>query len=182
MKAKLGTWIGTAGALGALALAGTASAQPGERPARMTAQQYRAELIRGDALNARYGLGKYSLAAQSGPRAAGMTAQQYRAELIRADALNARYGLGRYAPKPDPTIGLSPVQRIIAQERGRQADGRRFGARDAAVAPSRALGVDGFDWGDAAIGAGAGVGFALLVLGGGLAARQGRRTRLSTAP
>jgi hypothetical protein len=43
-----------------VALAVGAGAQASDRPPGMTAQQYRAELVRGDALNRLYGLGKYA--------------------------------------------------------------------------------------------------------------------------
>ena len=157
MKVSLKTRICTVAAVGTIVLAGAAVAQAGEKPDGMTAQQYKAEVIRGDALNKRYGLGPYSLLAQGGPRPAGLTVQQWQAELIRGDALNKHYGLGNYAAAVD-----SSVRRTV----------------DAGPADSVASG--GFDWGDAGIGAGAVIGLALLALGMAVAVREARRPQMTT--
>jgi hypothetical protein len=59
---------------------------------------------------------------------------------------------------------LSPVDRILAQERGRHNDPRLFEGAGAPVI--QVVGsADGFDWGDAALGAGAGLALALLAAG-----------------
>jgi hypothetical protein len=121
-------------------------------PQGVSPQQSAADLARGDALNKRYHLGKYSPAVQAGPRPEGMTTQQWQAELARGDALNQRYGLGAYAE----TAGTSTA---------------------ATTAPLRVVTVaaDGFDWSAAAIGAGVAFGLALATAGA-LTALRKRRT------
>jgi len=59
----------------------------------------------------------------------------------------------------------SPVERIIAQERGRHGDPRIFGSSE--PAPVQIVEVPrGFDWGDAGIGGAATLALVLLVAGG----------------
>ena len=93
IKIRIGTAIAAAAAAAMLVLAGSAFAQTGE--------QSPGDLARGDALNKRYHLGKYSPGALAGPRPAGVSSQQWQAELARGDELNRRYGLGSYAEKSD---------------------------------------------------------------------------------
>jgi hypothetical protein len=157
MNARIRTRIGVVAAAGTFVLTGAAAAQTGQRPPGMTAQQYKAELIRGEALNKRYHLGTYSLAAQSGPRPAGMTTQQWQAELARGDALNERYRLGAYADSGDiSAVTTSAPQRVVS------------------------VAASGFDWGAAGIGAGAAIGLALVATGMVVIVRQTRRSQLST--
>jgi hypothetical protein len=68
---------------------------------------------------------------------------------------------------------LSPVDRILAQERGRHNDPRLF---DGASPPViQVVGsADGFDWGDAGIGAGTAVVLVLLALGATFLVQGGR--------
>ena len=61
------------------------------KPAGMSAAEYRALTLRGEALNQKYGLGAW----KGVP--AGMTAPQYRALKIRSEALNKHYGLGGWS-------------------------------------------------------------------------------------
>jgi hypothetical protein len=90
---------------------------------------------------------------------------------------------------------LSPVDRIIAQERGRHADLGLFGTQSPSHAtqgfslgvpveylaqPAPSSGGNGFDWADWGIGIGSGVGI-MLVLAGGLAGGMQRRHRVQTA-
>jgi hypothetical protein len=63
-------------------------AQAGFRPVGMSKAEYRALLIRSDALNGKYQLGKHS----SVP--AGMTAAEYRALRLHSEGLNRLYGAG----------------------------------------------------------------------------------------
>ena len=72
----------------AVAFASTAGAGNG-RPFGMTPQQWKAEQVRGDALNRYYRLGRYSTASTQQDAA--------RAETVRGEALNRYYHLGRYA-------------------------------------------------------------------------------------
>jgi hypothetical protein len=73
------------GFLLAIALSATAQAANGTRFG-MTVQEWKAEQVRGDALNRHYRLGAYSRAAEA-----------RRAEKIRGRELNRRYHLGQYA-------------------------------------------------------------------------------------
>jgi hypothetical protein len=57
----------------------------------MTPDEYRALIIRSEALNQRYGLGGGS---RQRPTVQGMTPDEYRALIIRSEALNQKYGLG----------------------------------------------------------------------------------------
>jgi len=81
-----------AGALAAVsvmvALAGVAQAGT-SRPQGMSQASYRAQLLRSEALNERYGLGAQRAVTQ------GMTAAAYGALMLRSEALNAKYGLDR---------------------------------------------------------------------------------------
>lgn len=73
------------------------------RPAGMTKAEYRALMLRSEALNERYGLGSgtYKPAAMSWP--------EYRALVLRSEALNRKYGLGgthvvAASPRPAVTV------------------------------------------------------------------------------
>ena len=70
-------------AMGALLLAGPAAAS--SKPASMTKAEYRALMLRSQALNEKYGGG------------VGMTKAEYRALILRSTALNKKYHLGAYA-------------------------------------------------------------------------------------
>jgi hypothetical protein len=143
--------IGTAITAAAATLVLVGSAVAGEQPQGVSAQPSAGDLARGDALNKRYHLGKYSPAAQAGPKPAAMTTQQWQAELARGDALNRRYGLGAYAETAATSIATTP-------------------------APLRVVTVtpDGFDWVSAMIGAGAALGLALATAGALMALRKRR--------
>ena len=58
------------------------------RPAGMTKAEYRALMLRSEALNRQYGLGSGNY------RPAAMGRQEYRALVLRSKALNAKYALG----------------------------------------------------------------------------------------
>jgi hypothetical protein len=65
------------------------SAQSGSaRPSGMSKAEYRALMLRSEALNEKYGLGA------SAAKPAAMTWPEYRALMLRSKALNAKYGLG----------------------------------------------------------------------------------------
>jgi hypothetical protein len=55
----------------------------------MSKAEYRALILRSEALNQRYGLGPQRVVPQ------GMTAAEYRALILRSEALNQKYGLGK---------------------------------------------------------------------------------------
>ena len=69
------------------ALAGVAHAAT-SRPPGMSKAEYRALMLRSEALNQKYGLGPQRAVPQ------GMTAAEYRALMLRSEALNQKYGLG----------------------------------------------------------------------------------------
>ncbi len=70
------------------ALAGVAQAGT-SRPPSMSKAEYRALMLRSEALNQKYGLGRQRAVPQ------GMTAAEYRALMLRSEALNQKYGLGK---------------------------------------------------------------------------------------
>jgi hypothetical protein len=81
------------------ALAGVAQAGT-SRPQSMSKAEYRALMLRSEALNQKYGLGPQRAVPQ------GMTAAEYRALMLRSQALNTRYGLDKQmaaAVTPQPT-------------------------------------------------------------------------------
>jgi hypothetical protein len=118
----------------------------------VSAQQPAGDVARGDALNKRYHLGKYSPAVQAGPRPEGVTAQQWQAELARGDALNQRYGRSAYADTTDTSTAATAVQ----------------------LRPVTAT-AESFDWVSALIGAGAMLGLTFASAGVLIALRK-RRT------
>jgi hypothetical protein len=74
--------VSTLTALAGVAQAGTS------RPPSMSKAEYRALMLRSEALNQKYGLGPQRAVPQ------GMTAAAYRALMLRGEALNQKYGLG----------------------------------------------------------------------------------------
>ncbi len=75
-----------------LLLAGPASAS--SKPAGMTKAEYRALMLRSQALNEKYGVAR------------GMTKPEYRALMLRSEALNKKYHLGAFAvSKPTVVAG-----------------------------------------------------------------------------
>jgi hypothetical protein len=79
----------TVAAIAALtALTGAAQAAT-TKPDRLSKAEYRALVLRSDALNEKYRLGQWK------GMPAGMTASEYRALMLRSQAMNTRYGLGR---------------------------------------------------------------------------------------
>jgi hypothetical protein len=82
---------------------GAGSAQAANsKPAAMTKAEYRALMLRSEALNERYGLGSGNY------KPAAMTRPEYRALMLRSQALNRKYGLGGThvvaAPRPAVTV------------------------------------------------------------------------------
>ena len=71
------------------ALAGAAQATP-SRSAGMSKAEYRALMLRSEALDQRYGLHDQRAVP------AGMTRAEYRALMLRSEALNEKYGLGAH--------------------------------------------------------------------------------------
>ena len=189
---RIGTAIAAAAAM--LALAGSAVAQTGQHPQGVSAQQSAGDVARGDALNKRYHLGKYSPAALAGPKPAALTTRQWQAELARGDALNKLYHLGKYGPAA--LAGPKPAELTTRQWQAELARGdalnERYGlgayadSGDISAVTTSALqrvvsvAAGGFDWGAAGIGAGAAIGLALVATGMVVIVRQTRRSQLST--
>ena len=74
-------------------------------------------------------------------------------------------------------VQATPVQRIVAQEQARSRDIGVLGVR---VKAPVTVTTGGFDWGDAAIGAGAALAAVLLAAGIAQLARSRNRGRLAT--
>jgi hypothetical protein len=173
----------------------------------MTAAAYRALMLRGEALNEKYHLGRYSTASQ------GMTAAAYRALMVRGEALNEKYhGIGLQdgwyqsaleqssvisdGRSPDTLNAVSAAQAASLDLRSPDtldavyavsqspvvADGRSPDTRDAAYVarqPSGVAGQPGFVWGDAAIGFAVAVGLGLLGMTMYLAFRRHQKPGVS---
>ena len=149
-----GTTVRIAAVLGTLAVltASAASAQAsGTRPAAMTKAEYQALVIRGEALNRRYGNAVTRLTAQQfkGLYEAGadrLPPQEFAALLARSQELNRRYASSSTRAQPKQVVATANSPAAV-----------------------------GFDWGDFGIGAAAMLGLVLLT--GGLVAgsRYGRR-------
>jgi len=82
---RIGAVLATVIAL--TALAGVAQAGT-SRSASMSKAEYRALMVRGEALNQKYRLGTHRAVPQ------GMSAAEHRALMLRSEALNQNYGLG----------------------------------------------------------------------------------------
>jgi hypothetical protein len=119
----------TIGLLMAVVVAGAAYGNSA-RPVTKSSPADRVLMLRSEALNVLYGLGK----------PAGMTGAAYRASLVKGAALNQRYGL---------PMALSPddIARLYASRTGEILSPVRPSA--STVAPPTA---SGFDWTDATIG------------------------------
>jgi hypothetical protein len=136
---RIGAVLGTIGAIVVLAASAQAATS---KPAGMSQPEYRALMIRGEALNKLYGNAVTRLSPrqfkelyQAG--ANRMAPQELAALVARSEALNRRYGLDRPS---EPT-------KVVEQPTGSG---------------------NGFDWGDFGIGAAAMLG--LVLLSGGLLA------------
>jgi hypothetical protein len=150
---RIGAVLGTIGAIVVL----VASAQAAtSKPAGMSQPEYRALMIRSEALNKLYG----NAATRLSPRefkslynAGGyrQAPQEFAALVARSEELNRRYGLDK--PSAPTSSGVQQPARV----------------------------VNGFDWGDFGIGAAAMLGLVLLVSGLIAGSYYGRvpRTRVS---
>jgi hypothetical protein len=89
--------------IAALAVFAGSAQAANSRPAGMTKAEYRALLLRGEALNQQYGLG-YGTS-----KPAGMTWPEFRALMLRSEALNAKYGLGgsHVVPSVQPAVTVA---------------------------------------------------------------------------
>ena len=127
------------------ALAGVAQAE-GSVPQGMTADEYRALMLRSEALNQKYGLGQQRAVPQS------MTAAGYRALMLRSEALNQEYGLGPQSAVPQ---GMTAAEYRALTLRS-EALNEEYGLgtqKAAAVTSFPANPTRGFAWGAFGIGA-----------------------------
>lgn len=140
-------------ALALVALAVLCSAAAAARPAGVSPAEYRALLLRSQAMNVLY--------ASSVPK--GAAPETVRADRIRGEALNRLYG--------NAATRMTPNEFTAYYARGTWLNAH---ARPVATAepPVAALPASGFDWGDAAIGAGFAVGLVLLGAAGAIALRR----------
>ena len=92
------------------------------RPAGMTKDAYRALMLRSEALNERYGLGKWA------GRPPSMSPAAYRALMLRSEALNRRYGLDR----------TSQSTKVVAQQ---TSSGNGFDWGDFSIGAAAMLGL-----------------------------------------
>ncbi len=136
---RIGAVLGTIGAIVVLAASAQAATS---KPAGMSQPEYRAAMIRSEALNKLYG----NAVTRHSPRvfkelyqagANRMAPQEFAALVARSEALNRRYGLDR----------TSQLTKVVEQPTGSG---------------------NSFDWGDFGIGAAAMLG--LVLLSGGLLA------------
>jgi hypothetical protein len=126
---------------------GLGSALGASPPTGMSAQEYKALVIRSQALNDLYGEPEVT--------------SQYKALVIRSQALNDLYG--------EPEVTSQYKAMVIAYRLRGEAMNRlaRSGVLTAPPVPSDTVAGDAFDWTDFGIGVGAMFGFVLL--GGALA-------------
>jgi hypothetical protein len=78
-------------AIVALAAVSSVAQAATSKPAGMSKAEYRALMLRSEALNQKYNLGTSKGTQQ------GMTAAEYRALVVRSEALNKQYGLGKWS-------------------------------------------------------------------------------------
>ena len=104
------------------------------KPAGMSRAEYRALIIRGDAMNEKYRLGRW----QNVPQ--GMTPAEYRALTIRGEALNKQYHLGKWSTAElDLCHGRLPRVLVgsLRDRRGRDARARPARRRRRRRQPAR---------------------------------------------
>ena len=148
-----------------LILGGTAQAAA-STPAGMSDAEYRALMLRSEALNAKYHLGTYS----RGPR--GTTAPAYQALMLRSEALNEKYHLGTYSRAPRATT--APAYRALKLRS--EALNARYHLGEFAPATQVEPRTTGFSWSAFGIGAAVMLGLVLLASGAIVGGRHGWRT------
>jgi hypothetical protein len=127
------------------------------KPAGMSKAEYRALVLRSDALNQKYGLGDWKGVPQ------GMTPAEYRALMLRSEALNQRYHLGT---SKSVTQGMTPAEHralVIRSEALNKQYG--LGKWSKSATPRATTSTSGFSWGAFGIGAVAMLGLVLVGIG-----------------
>jgi len=166
-------------ALALLALVVPVAQAGTSRPPSISKAEYRALMLRGEALNQKYGLGAQRAVPQ------GMTAAEYRALMLRGEALNKRYGLDKQkaaAVTSQPTKAGGSPQRsnpslrndIAHFENDAGVSAPASSVRPTSPAPVVVSVERGFDWASAGVGAAAGFGL-LLALGVAATAMRARQ-------
>jgi hypothetical protein len=142
------------------------------RPAGTTKAEYRALMLRSEALNQQYGLGSGTY------KPAAMGWQEYRALVLRSEALNAKYGLGSGTYKP---AAMGWHRALVLRSKALNAKHGLGGAHVVASTPPAVTAAEnGFVSGDFAIGAAALLGLVLVATGVFAATRRIPRTRVSS--
>jgi hypothetical protein len=151
----IGAVLSTIAAL--VVLAGAAQGAT-SKPADMSSGEYRALMLRSEALNQKYGLGEQ----RAVPR--GMTAAEYRALMLRSEALNKKYGLGEQRAVPRGMTAAGYRALMLRSE----ALNKKYGLgkqKAAAVTSQPTNSTRDFPWGAFGIGAAVMFGLALLAVG-----------------
>jgi len=152
---RIGAVLGTIAAF--VVLAGSAQGAT-LKPAGMSNGEDRALMLRSEALNQKYGLGRQSAVPQ------GMTAAGYRALMLRSEALNQKYGLGRQSAAPQGVTAAGYRALMLRSEALNQK--YRLGKQKAAAVTSQPTNsTRDFPWGAFGIGAAVMLGLALLAVG-----------------
>jgi hypothetical protein len=127
------------------------------KPAGMSKAEYRALVIRSDALNQKYGLGNWKGVPQ------GMTPAEYRALMLRSEALNQKYHLGTSA---SATQGMTPAEHRALMIRS-EALNKHYGLGkwSKSATAQATTSTSGFSWGAFGIGAVAMLGIVFLAAG-----------------
>lgn len=148
MRLVLGIVLGCAVLAAAFAAVATA-----QRPQGMSPAEYRALMIRSHYLNERY-------------QVKGPAPETVRADRLRGEYLNERYG--------NVSTRMTPTQFRGMYERGvwLNQHARTLWPASTPTVPRVVTVGDGFDWGDAAVGAGFVAGVALLGTGAAVAVRR----------
>ena len=152
--------------IGALLILGGTAQAATSKPAGMSNAEYRALVLRSEALNQRYHLGRYSAVPQ------GMTAAAYRALVLRSEALNQRYHLGRYSAVPQGMTAAAYRALVLRSE----ALNKKYRLGAFAPATRVVTAAAGFSWSAFGIGAAAMLGLVLLASGAIVGGRHGWRT------
>jgi hypothetical protein len=144
------------------------------KPIAMSKAEYRALVIRSDALNQKYHLGSWKGVPQ------GMTPAEYRALTLRSEALNQKYHLGSWKGVPQ---GMTPAEyralTLRSEALNKQYGLGKWSAPSSARSPSGS--TDGFSWGAFGIGAVAMLGLVLLASGLVVGSRHTRHAPISAS-
>jgi hypothetical protein len=144
------------------------------RPAGMTKAEYRALMLRSEALNRQHGLGSGTY------KPAAMNLDGDRALVLRSKALNRQYALGSGTSKP---AAMSPdgYRALVLRSKALNAKYGLGGAHlVASTQPAVTVAENGFVWGDFAIGAAGMLGVVLVATSVIAATRRIPRTRVSS--